>query len=216
MTTNIPAVQSNSIRHGMLIDLDINGTQYYLSNLYGPITFNGNSYTQQGNFMQITEIQDDLRATNNQLTVSLTGLPTGDGAPNYLALALTSNIKGSKIQIRRVFFNTSTGGVINAYLRFNGYIANYALQENYDEAAQLMSNTISVQCSSINAIIERQYSGRRTNEKDQQFWYPNDTGMYKVRSLADSQFDFGKPYSAPSSAAPAPAPGGDSSFSGGY
>jgi hypothetical protein len=46
--------------------------------------------------------------------------------------------------------------------------------------------------------LEKKYTGRRTNETDQQFWYPGDTGMYRVKSLADTQFDFGKPGSATS------------------
>jgi hypothetical protein len=49
--------------------------------------------------------------------------------------------------------------------------------------------------------LEKKYTGRRTNDNDQQYWFAGDTGMYKVKSLADSQFDFGKPYTAPASAA---------------
>jgi hypothetical protein len=41
--------------------------------------------------------------------------------------------------------------------------------------------------------MEKKYTGRRTNDADQKFWYPGDTGMYRVKALADSQFDFGKP-----------------------
>jgi hypothetical protein len=46
-------------------------------------------------------------------------------------------------------------------------------------------------------VLEKKYSGRRTNERDQKFWYPTDTGMYRVKTLADTSFDFGKPYTAP-------------------
>jgi hypothetical protein len=49
------------------------------------------------------------------------------------------------------------------------------------------------------ALTERQYTGRRTNEKDQKIAVLNtgtinstDTGMDRVKILADSSFDFGK------------------------
>ncbi len=200
MSTSIPAVTgTTSIKHGLLIDLTINATTYYLSNLYTKITWNGNEYTQLGNFISMTEIQDDIRITNNQLTVVLNGLPPDDGSPNYMNVVLNSNIKGSKIIIRRAFFNVVDNSLIagEVYTRFNGYVSNFGLSENWDQTNKLVSNTISLQCASIHGIIEKQYSGRRTNEKDQQLYYPADSGMYRVKIIADSNFDFGKPYTAP-------------------
>lgn len=199
---SIPAVQSSHIKHGMLIDIQVNDVVYRLSNLYTAVTYNGNSYTQLGHFLNIGEIQDDLRATNNQISITLSGIPPSDpGDLNYMGIALNSKIKGSKINLYRAFFDTSSGYYVptQVYLRFSGYISNYSLTENWDQTNQLVSNNIGIQCSSINAIMEKQYTGRRTNQQDQQRFYPGDTGMYRVKSLADTQFDFGKPYTAPSS-----------------
>jgi hypothetical protein len=203
MTTTIPALSATSIKHCLLIDLTVNTTTYYISNAYSPIVFNGNTYTQLGNFMGMSEIQDDLKVTNNQIAIQLSGLPPDDGSPNYMSVVLNSNIKGSKIQIYRAFFDTATGfyNATQVYLRFSGYVSNYSLSENWDEDNKLTSNTVGIQCSSIHAIMEKKFTGRRTNDSDQQFWYPGDTGMYRVKTLADSQFDFGKPFVAP--AAPA-------------
>ena len=75
----IPSVNSSSIKHALLIDITINGTVYRISNAYGPITYNGNLYTQLGNFLSMTEIQGDLKITNNQLSVVLSGIPPDDG-----------------------------------------------------------------------------------------------------------------------------------------
>lgn len=205
MTTIIPALSSTSIKHCLLIDIDVNGTVYYISNAYSPITYNGNTYTQLGHFMGISEIQDDLKITNNQIGIQLSGLPPDDGSPNYMSVVLNSNIKGSNIQIYRAFFNPAVGyDATQVYLRFSGYISNYSLSENWDQDGKIASNTVGIQCSSIHAIMEKKYTGRRTNDADQQFWYPGDTGMYRVKALADSQFDFGKPYTAPASSSPSP------------
>ena len=205
MTTTITAVQGTQIRHGMLIDLEINTQTYYISNLYTSITYAGHDYTQLGHFMGVTDIPDDLRPTNNQITVTLSGIPPDDGSTNYMNIALNSNLKGSKIKIYRAFFDLTNGALMTnqVYQRFNGYVSNYSLNENWDQENRVVSNSISIQCSSVHAILERQFSGRRTNEKDQQYWFTGDTGMYKIKSVADSQFDFGKPFTAPASTTPA-------------
>jgi len=195
----IPALDLTAIKHALLIDLTINGTVYRISNAYGPITYNGNVYTQLGNFLSISEIQNDLKVTNNQLSVVLSGIPPDDGSPNYMNIALNSNLKGSNIKIYRAFFDVSSGFYVanQVYLRFNGYVSNYGLSENWDQDNKISSNNITILCNSVFGLMEKQFSGRRTNDVDEQRFYPGDTGMSRVKALADSQFDFGKPYSAP-------------------
>jgi hypothetical protein len=200
MTTNIPALQGTTIKHCLLVDIILNDTTYYLSNASIPLTYSGHVYSQLGSFMGMSEVQDDLKATNNQISIQLTGLPTGDGAPSYMSIALNSNLKGSKILIRRAFFNGAGNyDPTQVYLRFDGYVSNFSLNENWDQDNKITTNTISLQCSNVHAILEKKYSGRRTNETDQQFWYPGDISMYRVKVLSDTQFDFGKPYVATSS-----------------
>lgn len=193
----ITPVQGTHIRHGMLIRLTVDTTDYFISNLYGPITYQGNSYTQLGHFLALNEMQNDLKITNNQITVTLSGIPPSDGGDiNYMGIVLNSRIKGSQIEISRVFFDTSTGAYIpsQVYLRFKGYVSNYSVSENWDQDGKLVSNTVGILCSSINAIMERKYAGRRTNDQDQKKYFAGDTGMYRVKELSDTEFDFGKPY----------------------
>ena len=197
MTTTIAALTATNIKHCLLIDITVNTTTYYVSNAYAPIAYNGNNYTQLGHFMGMSEIQDDLKVTNNQINISLSGIPPDDGTPNYMNIVLNSNLKGGRVKIRRAFFNAGNYDPTQVYLRFDGYISNYSLSENWDQDNKLASNSISIQCSNIHAIMEKKYSGRRTNEIDQQALYPGDTGMGWVKKLADTQFDFGKKYTAP-------------------
>ena len=211
MTTIISALTATSIKHCLLIDIVVNTTTYYISNAYSPVSYLGNTYTQLGNFLGMSEIQDDLKVTNNQISLQLTGIPTDDGSPSYMSIALNSNLKGSKVKIRRAFFNAGNYDPAQVYLRFDGYVSNFSLNENWDQDTKSTSNTIGIQCSNIHAIMEKKYSGRRTNDTDEQVLYPGDTGMSYVKSLADTQFDFGKPYSAPSSPSSTPDfSGGDS------
>ena len=52
MSVSIPAVGGNVIEHGVLIDLTLNGTTYYISNCYKSITHNGNTYIALAGFLQ--------------------------------------------------------------------------------------------------------------------------------------------------------------------
>ena len=211
MTTVISALTATSIKHCLLVDIVVNTTTYYISNAYSPITYAGNTYTQLGHFMGMSEIQDDLKVSNNQISLQLSGIPPDDGSPNYMNIALNSNLKGSKVKIRRAFFNAGNYDPAQVYLRFDGYVSNFSLSENWDQDNKMSSNTIGIQCSNIHAIMEKKYSGRRTNDTDEQFWYPGDTGMSYVKRLADTQFDFGKPYVA-SSGPSSGGGGGDTNF----
>ena len=205
MTTTIAALTATSIKHCLLIDIIVNTSTYYLSNAYAPLTYNGNSYTQLGHFMGISEIQDDLKVTNNQLSITLSGIPPDDGTPNYMNIALNSNLKGSQVKIYRAFFDISSGYYVatQVYLRYSGYISNFSLNENWDQDNLIVSNAIGIQCSSIHAIMEKKYTGRRTNDGDQKRFFATDNGMSRVKALSDSQFDFGKPYNAGAAAASA-------------
>ena len=183
-------VNKTSIQQCLLIDIELSTTTtYYISNNYQPVVYNGNNYTQLGYFLQMSELQDDIKPTTNQVQIAMAGVPS-DVVPDFPNIALNSKIKGSRIRIYRAFFENNA--LVDAYLRFSGYVSNYSLNETWEDDTRMTSFSISLQCSNILALLERQYSGRRTNEKDQKSYYPTDTGMDRVKVLADSSFDFGK------------------------
>ena len=195
------AVTATNITHGLLIDLTVNGTTFYIANTYSPVVYNGNTYSAVGHFLGITDIQNDIRAANNSLTVSLSGIPSqgGETEPNWVSAVLGSKIKGSRIAIRRVFFNPDTYAIQpgQVYLRFKGYVSNFSLADSIDSATLIGTTSVSLQCSNINAVIEKRLGGRRTNAEEQRRRYPTDTSMDRVRVISGKAFDFGKPYVAP-------------------
>jgi len=211
MSSNIPPLQETQVKHGILMDITVNTTTYYVANTYGYIDWNGNRYAGLGHFLGLSEVQDDLKATNNSLSVSLSGLPNavGENEPEYITTILNSNFKGSRVKIYRAFFNLQDNKLITdqVYLRFNGYISNYTIVDNVDVAGKSATNTVVVNCSSINAILEKQISGRRTNSADAKKFYPTDIGFDEVVKISGRVFDFGKPYSG--------GPGGGSNTGGG-
>ena len=195
----IPALNSTRIRHGLLIRITVNGTVYRLANTWSPITWNSENYLALGHFLGTSEFQDDLRTTNNSIQITLSGIPADPeepDTPSYPAIILNSRIKGSRVQIYRIFFDPVTQEFLadQTSLRFSGYISNFTITDGLDNQTRANTRTCVVQCSSVNAIIERRITGRRTNPTDQRNLYPADTGMDRVIKISNTSFDFGRPY----------------------
>jgi hypothetical protein len=201
MTTTISAVDSGrNIEHGVLIDLTLDSTTYYISNCWKSITYNGNTYQALAGFLTVSEIQSNISNANDELQVSLSAIPA-----NYIAATVGTQIKGGEINIYRVFFDYRTQEVITGeiYKRFAGIISNFAVQEDINTLASIpeVNHTITITASSIMGVLENMVSGRRTNKEDYQIVWPElansstDPSMNRVETLFNQSFDFGKKYS---------------------
>ena len=200
MTTTIDAVDtSRSIEHGVLIDLTLDATTYYISNCWKSITYNGNTYQALAGFLTVSEIQSNISNANDELQVSLSAIPA-----NYIAATVGTQIKGGEINIYRVFFDYKTQEVITGeiYKRFAGIISNFAVQEDINTLASIpeVNHTITITASSIMGVLENMVSGRRTNKDDFKIVWPElansstDPSMNRVETLFNQSFDFGKKY----------------------
>lgn len=209
MAQQIAAVNNPAIEHGVLIDLSLPDPNtnaeimYRISNCYMPVVYQSNTYQALGGFLQVTDIQGDLQSTNNEITLSLSAIPS-----EYIEAIMKKEIKGGTLRIYRVFFDTATqqikniSGVEQIFLRFDGYINNFAVQEDiatYQTAD--VTHTITVTASSILGVLENRVSGRRTNESSYQKYFPeqnittgitSDPSMSRVVVLKAASFDFGK------------------------
>lgn len=220
----IPAVNQDSVIHGVLIKMTVNTTTYTIANTYGPITWNGDTYLGLGNFLGMNEIQDDLRATNNTLQLSLSGIPkekdeAGLGTyTSYVSLVLESKIKGSLVKIYRAFFDKTTGALdtSSVSLRYSGYVSNFTIIDGTDPQARSDTYTVVLQLSSIHAVLERKVSGQRTNSADRRSIYPNDAGMDRVIAISNTAFDFGRPYAGGGTGGGYTGPGGGGGGGGGF
>jgi len=198
MSTSIPAVQGTHIFPVTLIDLDLNGNVYYLSDAYKPYTVGGNDYTELGAFLAISNIQDNLRVTNGDITVTLTGIPsTSTGSEvNYLQMILQEPVKGGNITIQRAFMNTDTNELDtgNVYTRFKGVITNFSIDEDLNFLTKQNDYSVSVVCSSINTILETKITGQKTDPTNRKKLFPSDKSFDKIPDLYQTTFDFGKEY----------------------
>lgn len=210
MAQTIQAVTSPHIEHGMLLDLilpnpdwdselpegpsNLRNITYYISNCYTNVVYNGRTYVALAGFLDISDLQGDLQNTNNEMSISLSAIPSA-----YIEAIIGEPIKGGTIRIYRVFFDSETqlikqvSGIDQVFMRFDGIITNFAVQEDTgitDLAGGDVTHTITVTCSSVLGVLENRYSGRRTNTTSYQstdgttadlrftnfyYYYPNAT-----------------------------------------
>lgn len=192
MTTLMTSVdQENHVLHCLLIDLTLGNVTYYLSNAYKPITTAGHTYTALGAFISVSSITEDLRTTNGDISITLTGIPTND---NYLSRVLTMPIKGGSVKLRRAFFNSDTLDILpdQVFLRYQGIVTNFAIEEEDNLFTGDLNNTISIICASLNSLLENKTTGQRTNGSDRRKYYPGDISFDRVKDIANASFDFGR------------------------
>ena len=194
MATTITPVQQDHISSCILIDLNLDGTTYYISSAYKPVTYNTNTYTELGSFLNISEFPEDIRTTNGDISITLSGIPSEQ---NYLSLILTTKIKGGTVDVYRGFYDTTTHELDTSqvYKRFSGIITNFVIQEDFTPATTLQ-NTVTITCASINTLLENRIKGQRTNPDDRARLFPNDQVFARVPQLYNISFDFGKEYQA--------------------
>lgn len=189
MSTSIPAVDTElNIKHALLLDLTFGANVYYVSSAFKPITFDGNTYTELGSFLQLGEIQEDIKTTNGDIGITLSGVPQEN-----LDAVLDTKVKGGEVIVRRAFFNDDLSlDAGNVVQRFKGIITNLQIEENYDLLEGERTNSVSVSCSSIVTILENRTAGQRTSPIDRDRLFPGDQTFKRVPDLHNIQFDFGR------------------------
>ncbi len=155
-------------------------------------TILGDTYTNIGQLLYISDSRSEVRALEQEVTVGISGIPAGS-----VAQILDNNPKGSAIQILQAFFNPATDTLLNIQgnplIKFKGLVSNFSMSEEWDTAGKISTFTIVLQCSSLVGTIMNKIAGRRTNDADQQALYPGDLSMSRVATVTRAQFQFGKP-----------------------
>lgn len=191
MATTMAALNSASIRHAEFVKLTLPSNTYTFCNAAAPITVDGTTFQGLGAFMGISDIQRDIKATSDDLSVSLTGID-----PTYVSLILGSEIKGSKVEIWRGFLDSDnqiiTTPTQQFFKRYQGIINSVAITEDFNEQLRQRVATCVVACASFRTVLENRIAGVITNDISWQKLYPGDTSMQRVQSIVAQYFDFGK------------------------
>lgn len=181
----------NSIASALFIKWQIpDFSTAYISDFNSPVTINGETYTSIGNLMSVGSITTELQASRNEVSIGLSGVPTGS-----ISTILNQQIKGSTVEIYRGFFNPQTLALLdlspnnNPVLKFKGIVTNFDISDDVDTDTLTATTSITLTCNSIVEILSNKVSGRRTNPTD----FASENSMDKVRALANSNLQFGAP-----------------------
>lgn len=196
MATNIPQLAPNirHILHNIAVKLTVEDEVITFSSFPYPVTIFGQTYEGLGSLLSVTEMPDSLAQNNADIQIGISGITQN---PSNMALVLGTQIKGSVIEIYRVFGNPptlapTTSPLVPIFLRYKGFITGFTINEDSSLADRTRTFTITLNSSSINSILESRVTGRRTNDRDHRRFYPNDPSMSRVAILNNSVFDFGK------------------------
>ena len=193
MTTVMAALNSANIIHVEFVKMTVGSTPalYTFCNAAEPITVNGTTYSGLGSYLGVSEITQEVKATSVDLSVSLTGID-----PANIALLLSTDIKGSQVEVWRGFLDSDnqiiTTPTQQFFKRYTGIINSVAINEDWNEAARSRVATCSVACTSMRKVLESRLAGLKTNQKSWQFFYPTDTSMNRVAQISNTYFDFGQ------------------------
>lgn len=196
MTTTINAVTSPSIRHGEFVRLTVgkapSTTVYTFCNAAAPITVSGITFTALSVLLSVADVQRDIKSTSDDMTIALTGIN-----PTYVSLILSSNIKGSIVEVWRGFFDSNnqiiTSPTTQFFKRYQGIVSNVSITENWNEQLRQRIATCSISSSSMRRVLENRLSGMKTNQQSWQSVYSGDTSMNRVAQISNTYFDFGQP-----------------------
>lgn len=192
--TVINAVTSPSIQHSEFVRLTVGktGSQtiYTFCNSASPITVSGITFSNLGSLLMVGDVQRDMKATSDDMTISLTGIDSAN-----IGLILSSDIKGSLVEVWRGFFDSNnqiiTTPTTQFFKRYQGIINNVSITEDFNTSLRQRIATCSISCSSMRRILENRISGVKTNQNSWQFLYGADTSMNRVAEISASYFDFG-------------------------
>jgi hypothetical protein len=193
---NIAPVQNtNNIRYADFVRVTTPDATYRFATTASPLTItavDSEPFSALGILMKVGDTQKDIKSTANETTFTLVGIDTA-----MLGWVLGNQIKGSKIEAWKGFFNTdgeliTTGGTGGLYQFFNGYINSFSIQETWMEEVRQFVGVISVAASSIQIILKNRTAGRYTNDNNWQYFAPGDTSMNRVAFVSNINYTFGK------------------------
>jgi hypothetical protein len=196
MTTTMSALSSASIRHAEFIRMQVGKpgsvTTYTFCNAAASITVSGITFAGMGSLLGLSEIQQDMKNTSADLSVTLTGIASAN-----IAILLGADIKGSTVEVWRGFLDSNnqiiTSPSTQFFKRYSGIINSASISEQWDDGVRQRVATCTVSCCSMRRVLENLVSGMKTNDSSWKFKYPGDSSMSRVAAISNTYFDFGKP-----------------------
>lgn len=142
-------------------------TTGYLTTARRNIVWAGNTYSALGNWLSFNEVEESTDIRAGSVNIMLSGVNQAN-----VQSALTENFIERRAVIRRGFLDAGDQVIVDPIIIFDGRIDSWSLRED----AAGGTSEITWQAASHWADFDRVY-GRRTNNEDQQVWFPGDRGF---------------------------------------
>lgn len=160
------------------------------SDYYKNYTIDGTNYTGLGSLMSIGANRDEIRASSNDLAVTISGIPV-----SRVSDLLSYKLNGCAMKMWRAFFDISTGTLLsitdNPLQKFSGFVDNFAISDEPGAGTDTGTVVLTFTCHSDMDLLSRKRAGRATNSADQKRFFPSDLSMDRVAALSRSKFNFG-------------------------
>jgi hypothetical protein len=181
----------DAIQTNLFVKLVIPGySTLTFSDYHRSITIDSLAYTGLGQLLSITDTNSSLRASPQEVTIAISGIPSQN-----ITDILNNKLVGSDVRITRGIFDVNTGALIsiasNPIGKFVGVINNFDITDDLEQGASTGTITITMTCTSVVEQLENKITGRRTNPIDQKALYPTDECFDRVPALAKSNYNFG-------------------------
>lgn len=159
-------IAKQQIRPVHFIELYFSTTEYLTTGRRN-ITWSGNTYSALGNLLDFGETDESTDMRAGSVNIMLSGVNQGN-----IAIALTENFIERRAVIRRGFLDASDQIIVDPIILFDGRIDSWGLSEDVTGG----TSVITWSAASHWVDFER-VSGRRTNNEDQNVWFPGDKGF---------------------------------------
>lgn len=173
-----------------LVELYLPTGTLYLNSGGFDITWSGNTYTAQGDFMGFSTVAEDFDVKVGKFSIYLSGVGTAADATVNVRRFLDTDFEGRRVVIRKAFldFDPMTLDIIDSpIIIFDGQIYNVSIVEGRSSAS------ITVDCSTLFADFERT-AGRKTNNGSNWLYQgaTADTAFEKSGFVGQTEFLWGR------------------------
>lgn len=138
----------------------------------------------------------NIRTTDDRIQITISGVPK-----DSVKEIINSSIKGSFVDLSRVFFNTNNvplpvrtddGG--NIVFRFVGYVETYNISEAFDPLSLEGTVVITLECLNIITPFKGVTQNLKTNPSQlRAITDPPDVSFDRIPNLIGASFNFGAP-----------------------
>lgn len=170
------AITSPKLQPVLLAEFDFLPAPIRVWNGAGTISYIGNDYIGQGEFLGISEIAETADTAANGLSFSLTGVPAA-----MLSLVMDQTYQGRSCTL---YLGVYDNGVIYATPLFSGKMDTITIQPG-----ETGTITLNAENELINILKAKNL---RYTDEDQKKLFPGDRGLEYVAGIQDKQIEWGK------------------------